>query len=439
MTEATLQQILQAREDRVAMQRKLLDAHGCPLICFTMNIAGPVKTSPLIERGFREGLACLQDSLPTPVFQHTEYAITGPQAFLCVDMPAVQLKALCTQIEEATPLGRLCDMDVLDTTGQKLQRPSQRCCLVCGKAGRACAAGRVHTVTELQTVTNRILTEHFAKKDAEKVASLAVQSLLDEVDTTPKPGLVDSRNCGSHTDMTRQTFYASARALRPYFLQCVHIGMETAENDPAETFAPLRQAGLAAEKVMYAATGGVNTHKGILYTMGVLCGSVGRLWKVHAPFAALSAITAEAGRLVADSAQQELAAADDSTAGLRLYRQIGLQGVRGEVAKGLPSVTRISLPVYRDLRNRGFSQNDAGAITLLHLIARVQDTNLYHRGGKAGAAWAADSARQLLPRPTMAQIQALDDAFVQKNLSPGGCADLLAVTYFLSYIEEQGG
>ena len=74
---------------------------------------------------------------------------------------------------------------------------------------------------------------------------------------------------------------------------------------------------------------------------------------------------------------------------------------------------------------------------MLHLIAHVKDTNLYHRGGEAGAVWAAREAERLLPRPVMAAVEALDDAFMQRNLSPGGCADLLAATYFLYELDKK--
>ena len=98
----------------------------------------------------------------------------------------------------------------------------------------------------------------------------------------------------------------------------------------------------------------------------------------------------------------------------------------------------IGLPVFRQLLAEGYSENDAAAVTLLHLIAQVEDTNLYHRGGKEGAAWAKKEAARLLPRPSMAQIEELDDAFIARNLSPGGCADLLAATLFLYHIIREG-
>ena len=104
------------------------------------------------------------------------------------------------------------------------------------------------------------------------------------------------------------------------------------------------------------------------------------------------------------------------------------------MAAGLPSLSRVALPAFHHARPAGLSRSHAGAVTLLHLITHVQDTALYHRGGCNGASFAADAARNLLEQstfPDAAQIEVLDDAFIARNLSPGGCADLLAATYFL--------
>lgn len=195
---------------------------------------------------------------------------------------------------------------------------------------------------------------------------------------------------------------------------------------------------------MFHATNGVNTHKGAIYTLGILCGALGRLWMPEKPIAAIHALLTEFAQIAkphveADFADMEgyrLAPIEDSflTAGQCLYLKHGLTGIRGEVAAGMPSVANIGLPVYQKALQDGLSQNDAGVVTLLHLIAKVSDTNLYHRGGYEGASYAAKAASALLTAkkyPSIAQTEVLDDAFIARNLSPGGCADLLAVTYFL--------
>ena len=434
--EVCLQDILDAREARVRLQQQFLETYRCPLVCFTMNIAGPVKTSPLIQRGFQYGMDALAEQIPLDSVQKqlVQSSATGDTAIYAVKMDAKKLKAICTAIEESSPLGRLFDMDVIDVDGAKLERQTQRGCIVCGTPGRGCASKRLHSVDQLQKTTNRILTEHFAKVDAQRIASKAVQCLIDEVNTTPKPGLVDRRNNGSHKDMTIDHFLASAQALKPYFTQCVQIGQENSTIAPSEIFPLLRQAGLQAEKAMYAATGGVNTHKGAIYTLGVLCGSIGRLWTAQVPVADTSDILKESAKVVKAAAEADLQSATGSTSGEKIYLQYGIGGIRSEVAKGLPSVANIALPYFTKALQNGLTRNDAGCNALLHLIANVDDTNLYHRGGKDGAVWAATAAKRILPKPTVEEIYDLDAAFIRRNLSPGGCADLLAVTIFLSQL-----
>jgi len=448
MREITLTEMLEAREKRALVQNKLIEKYGCPIICFTMNIPGPLKNSPLIERAFREGLAALGHRLPKSTLLHceTESIPTGCTAFYAVDMDVLELKKICTAIEDSCELGRLFDMDVIDKNGNKLERNEvdgkDRGCIVCGAPGRGCASRRIHNAQELQKAAFGIISRHFARKDGEIAASLAVTALLDEVCTTPKPGLVDSRNSGSHTDMDIFTFTRSAAFLQPYFMECHSIGRETACLTPSETFILLREAGLKAEERMLSATNGINTHKGAIYTIGLLCGAMGRLWRPDDPASPTDDILRECAMLVRESARQDLekiSTGCGQTAGEKLYAELGLKGIRGEVSGGLPSVSGIALPVFKKLLDEGYSRNLAGAVTLIHLVASVDDTNLYHRGGTDGARFASEYAESLIKNgyiPTPEQIIEMDRQFIARHLSPGGCADLLAAAYFLYDFEK---
>lgn len=441
MGEVTLAEILEAREKRVSRQKELIKKYSAPLICFTMNIAGPVKVTPLIERAFSEGLEILKSSLPEDkiISIKSDIFTTGCEAFLSVDTDATLIKKICVDIEEGTPLGRFFDMDVLNLSGKKLERENERGCIICGKKGRGCASRRAHSVIELQEATSSIIYKYFEQKDREKISVLATESLINEARTTPKPGLVDGRNSGSHKDMNIVTFIKSANALAPYFYNCVKLGQETKELSPDEAFKMLRKEGLSAEKLMYDATGGINTHKGAIYSLGIICGAVGRLWTSEKPIAETDEILSACAELVKKSTKEDFENIDSSTAGGRLYLKYGLRGIRGEVADGFASVAKFSLPVYEKALGNGFSPNDAGVISLLNLIANVDDTNLYKRGGMKGIEYAKNSARDLLSKPdspSRNEIEALDDDFIKKNLSPGGCADLLAVTYFLNKIKS---
>ena len=446
--EVTLSEILAAREDRVARQAELLAAFGAPLISFTMNIPGPVKDTPLIRRAFFAGCTMLESALEEkklPVLSRQEkLAHTGCEAYYAVDGDPLAVKRICTALEDKTPLGRLFDMDVLGPDGEKLDRAAvgggERNCIVCGASGRGCASRRVHSVVELQAATTRIMADHFAAADGEEISWLGSVALSREVITTPKPGLVDRANNGSHRDMDIETFRTSIESLAPYWGECFSIGRETASEPPEETFRHLREAGKKAEKTMLAATAGVNTHKGAVFTLGTVCGAVGRLWRPEAPCRDPERIAQECAAMTsaavaADWASMKNIPEEQLTAGQRLYRRYGLTGIRGEVAAGLPGVIDTSLPTYRRALAAGRNPNaDAGAIALLYLIARGTDTNMVSRGGVALAAEATERVRDLLrknPMPEMNEIAELDKWFIERNLSPGGCADLLAVTYFL--------
>ncbi len=447
--EITLQQMLDAREARVAVQRQLLDKYGLPLIGFCMNIAGPVKDSPLIRRAFDEGKARLTAALQDaghPVRYKTEIrAVTGCEAVFVVDAAADVVKKCCVEIEEADALGRLFDLDVLDSSGRKLGRGHERPCLVCGAAGRGCASRRVHSVAQLQAATRAILVSHFALAEQNDISAMVTDALIEEARTTPKPGLVDRANNGSHQDMDLDIFLSSAGALRGYWADCVRIGQEKANRTPEETFLSLREAGKSAERAMYAATGGVNTHKGAIYLFGAICGAVGRLWAPELPCRDVNAILSECAALTKQAVRADFDAIREKpeaelTAGERIYLQYGLTGVRGEAAAGMPSVRKTALPLFRELCQKGLDRNRAGSITLLALIALGRDTNMIARGGMAQATEAAAQAKALLDGPqlpTEAEITALDKTFTAANLSPGGCADLLAVCYFLSCIDNQ--
>ena len=232
--EVTLLEMLEARERRAARQQVLLQDYGKTMICFTMNIAGPVKNSSLIRRGYALGKRLLRQQLEVagiPIAYSEEIQEkTGNEAIFLLDADPLAVKAITVEIEDQPAVGRLFDMDVLCPNGRKVDRQelglSGRKCLICGGMAQACARSRTHSVAQLQERTRQILEDAVILEDSQTAARLATQALLYEVATTPKPGLVDRENSGSHRDMDFFTFQASAAALQPYFAQCVRIGQQ---------------------------------------------------------------------------------------------------------------------------------------------------------------------------------------------------------------------
>ena len=445
----TLMEMLSAREARALAQQQLLEEYQLPVISFCLNIAGPVKNSPVLRRAFREGLERLDCALLAArleVVRREEVdEVTGCEALWVVRGDGRTIKELCVELEDRDALGRLFDLDVLDPVNGKWDRTQlgqpPRKCLVCGKEGKGCASRRLHTVEELQGATRSILEDYFGTKDQQTLGTLAAKALLYEVCTTPKPGLVDRRNNGSHKDMDVFTFLDSTAALLPYFEEAVRLGMETRDLPPQETFRRLRQAGAAGERAMFRSTGGVNTHKGAVFTLGTVCAAAGRLWSAEGFSKDWEATLALCGKMSAQAVEEDFAAIRRDgahTTGQRLYLEHGLEGIRGELSRGLPAVAHIGLPVLRTRLAAGDSLEQAGVQVLLALMARVVDTNLIARGGLEGQRWAMERAKDLTQDPAASrqEVEALDGAFVERNLSPGGCADLLAITYFLEFLSR---
>lgn len=430
----TLPELLEARERRSARQRALLARFGRPLICFTLNIAGPEKNSPLITEGFRLGSRLLLDQLSAlgiPLLHREERDLpTGWEGYYVADAPAGRLKELSTALEDSLPVGRLFDMDVLDTDGRKASRATPRPCLLCHRPAALCGRSRAHSLEALQQRTRELLLEAVRQRDARELGRLATRSLLYEVCVTPKPGLVDRNNSGSHRDMDIFTFMDSTAALAPYFEDCARIGMETAELPPAETFARLRLRGRAAEGEMSRATGGVNTHRGAIFTLGLLCGACGRTGSRDP-----ARLAAACGDMTRGLSRRELAQAPPRSAGQRVWAQYGHTGVRGQAEAGFPALLQTGLPALRRALEAGLSLNDAGARTLLALLRVTEDTNIIARRGPETLT-RLQRELEALPEPDEAALLRLDREFIAQNISPGGSADLLAATFFLHFLTE---
>ena len=203
---------------------------------------------------------------------------------LAVDAAAESLKKQAESIEKEFPEGRLFDIDVIGTDGLKLSRNVPRKCLICGQPAAACARSRTHSAEELRKATAELLK----KAAAQHYSELAAQALIREVHTTPKPGLVDENNSGANDDMDAALFELSTEAVQPFFAQMAKIALDavcTAASGfsgdfsggaafggsilPNGAISRLKQTGILAERAMLEATGGVNTHRGAIFSIGL--------------------------------------------------------------------------------------------------------------------------------------------------------------------------
>ena len=266
-------------------------------------------------------------------------------------------------------------------------------------------------------------------RDAEATGRWASECLKLEVATYPKPGLVSHMDTGAHQDMDAALLNRSATALETYFVDLAEAGAAGAP------MGRLRAIGLAAERAMLAKTGGVNTHRGAIFGLGLLCAAAG--------FRGVYRASGTLGAIVAARWGDEIL---DGPIALRSHgaevaRRHGARGARAQAAAGFPAIYDVALPALS--LGRRLVPGDAEAARVqacMSLIAKVEDTNLLYRGGLEGLAFARRRARQFLDESGVGSADwrvraaAIHEAFVERRLSPGGCADLLAMALFVDGI-----
>ncbi|MBA4741831.1 MAG: triphosphoribosyl-dephospho-CoA synthase MdcB [Azoarcus sp.] len=259
----------------------------------------------------------------------------------------------------------------------------------------------------------------------------ARQALRRELVCHPKPGLVSPVDAGSHSDMDAETFRRSIDALRGYFAEMAAAGAVGAD------FAALNLIGRRAEQRMYEATGGRNTHRGAVFSLGLLAAAAGR--------GALDARGLCGG--VARAWGREMLAfrrPQGLTNGEFVRLRYGAPGAREEAASGFPTVLVRGLPALRAAEAAGLDANAAALHALFSIMAVLDDNNVLFRGGPEGLDFVRAEARAFLATGGMLSVGAMKRAggvhrrFVDRGLSPGGAADLLAATLFVAGCEDLG-
>lgn len=445
--EIALEQLLAARETRTLLQQQCLKKYNRTVLSLTLLAVGGVKKNELLDYVFEKALqnltALFTELNIRPIKAFIRPLETGHEALFVLPVEAARLKKATMQLEDSSPLARLWDIDVIAADGRLLSRTEfdfpPRPCLICSDNAKVCARSRKHGFEEIYAeMQRRVQADYFA----EQIGEAVYRALISEARLSPKPGLVDGITNGAHKDMNLQTFERSATALRPFFAQFVLAGMASAGLSESDVLPRIRPLGGEAEKAMLRATGNVNTHKGAIFAFGLVCAAIGRIYANHDETS-----VERICRLVADFTQGLTAELERypahlaETAGVRLYREFGLTGARGEAESGF-AIVRQNLSMFERFETESFEYQLL--IMLLILMAENQDTNVVHRGGMAGLIFVQQRARALLeqqkkqlnPTALYDALTAFDADCIERNLSPGGSADLLALTIFFRSLQR---
>jgi len=270
---------------------------------------------------------------------------------------------------------------------------------------------------------------------ASLLANLAYEALIKEVETTPKPGLVDLNNNGAHLDMNINTFYDSSKALLPYFEKFAMYGCSHKDEEPDCFLKDLRKIGKEAEERMLEATKGVNTHKGAIFSLGICLCASSYLISNNKEFKELQEIIKRISKPVLKDFDLIKKA---KTSGEKLYLEYGIKGVRGQASEGYPICFEVALPYLESLK--GYSENDKLCLTLIRIMSELIDTNVIHRSSYKEALELKERMKELSvglkDRDYLKIINELDQEFITRNISPGGSADLLALTIFIQNAKQ---
>jgi triphosphoribosyl-dephospho-CoA synthase len=268
-------------------------------------------------------------------------------------------------------------------------------------------------------------------RDSASLAALAKQALIAEAELTPKPGLVDRRGSGAHTDLSLDLMRRSAQSLEPFFQWMAEasgqllLGRTLRER--------LGRIGRKAEHAMYSATGGANAHKGAIWIIGLLVAAAGHIGEVE-PFDLVKA--AGAISRFPDRAAPELV-----THGSIVEMHYGVTGARGEAYADFPHVMDVGLPALRAARHHGRLEPAGRLCALLAIMAKLDDTCVLYRSGVEGAKFVKGGATAVLsaggPGTAAgdAALRHFEKELLARRISPGGSADLLAATIFLDSLE----
>ncbi len=260
----------------------------------------------------------------------------------------------------------------------------------------------------------------------ETIEEIFLQSLKDELDLTPKPGCVDGHDSGPHADMDYDVFLSSISSLKGYFFEIMMIS--NTSKSFADTFDAIRPIGMIYEEKMYEATSGINTHKGAIFTLGVIACAIGKIYYDN-KYLTIDLISEYVKKLCAnifdDFSKKDLR----NTNGMRIYKNNAKHsGIRYEAKNGFKTALD-AYDFYKEVKD--FLR------TFVYIVATLDDTTTINRVGESGLNFSKAYAKNVLNSKNFAEdIMAMDKLYTEKNISTGGCADTIELVYFFKRIDD---
>ncbi len=334
--------------------------------------------------------------------------------FVLENNPLV-LKKETINLEQKSPVNRLVDLDVFD--GQKwLSRQDvnmkPRKCYVCNRDAHDCARSQRHDVILLLNKMKETVIDFYTEKLVNDVES----AIVSELKLYPKAGLVSHIDSGCHNDMNYQLFLRSKDSILPYVKELVHIGFE----EKIE-ISKLKQLGITAEKAMFKVTNNINTHKGLIFLLGLFIPAfINSLKKNDISFQ--EKMQSLAKQVIGSYYQQinEMALSNGDV----IYQKYGIKGIRQEALMGLPSLFLFPFSNIENISDKHHQY-------LIEFMSVLDDTTIIHKTSLNDLYQVKNDMKQLIENggyvKNRRRFLQLSNEYKKKNISPGGSADMLVI------------
>ncbi len=294
------------------------------------------------------------------------------------------------------------------------------------------------------TVRSKYMKGMLIQPGAFKIGADITKAILLEAICTPKPGLVDRSNSGAHKDMDISTYMISSAAISHFMAVAAQVAIDH-RGDLDSLLPKIRSIGLSAEEEMFLTTENVNTQKGLIFSGMLIAAASGYISMRETGDLKAARILATVQGITKGIVQRELIQMDKNASkispGEFVFLDTGITGIRGEAEKGFPHADAAYQVITKALAS-GIPLERSMIMALLFLMTRVDDTNVLARHGSDTLTWVRNEANKLVLSEDaysdfwLERVVELDQEFIDQNISPGGCADLLAVALMLHFLTK---
>ena len=433
---------MKARDHRAFLKSQIA-FKGLASLSLTLNVPGFPKSNNTVKAFFGYCLTDFKYFLKARLVDiRDEESVSGCDAggdFYIVPYSGgifslQHIKQCCEEFEQNHPLGRFIDADLNDPEGNSVSSGKSKICFFCLE--RPAIECRWENAHDHEALRNFMFSkmDAFCKdqrdnKIVKRLSALALQAIFSEISLTPKPGLVDKSSNGSHDDMNYQTFLDSTTSISPWFSELVREGMAFNDPDLTRALPIIRNIGLRMESAMFQATHNVNTQKGIIFLMGLSLFACGKVFARSERFIAEDFRNILRG-ICKKLVTKELEETDSfgKSHGTDIFLKYGLSGARGEAESGFEMVFKFGLPQITGLTKI----NDTVFIKcFLAIASNNNDTNILYRSNPETLRNFQKLCQSALEDFNGQNYDAVIKFCKTHNISPGGSADLLAVTIFV--------